>query len=94
MLSPHPYRRRSSFAKPLLCVITQVAYGSTGSTFFHRCVVTQVMKDARIRAHDQPIRLGKNWVLGALFILLWIVLLCWGTFALCTGLPEGDGASV
>lgn len=43
----------------------------------------QVMEQARHRADVEPVRLGKNWVMGALFFLTWDILLAWLVYWAC-----------
>lgn len=39
-----------------------------------KLIPTDVMQEAREKASKEPIKLGKNWVVALLFILIWISL--------------------
>jgi uncharacterized membrane protein YkvA (DUF1232 family) len=40
-----------------------------------RMIPAEIMREARRKADEEPLRLHKNWFFGALFILVWVAAL-------------------
>jgi len=38
-----------------------------------RLIPNEIMSEARKRAEEEPLRLGKNWVFASIFVAIWLV---------------------